>query len=190
MKRGCLMKRFFFTCILLLFPLITFGDTSPFTLRVNPLKERIPAGDLLPVTVSITIAPNHRLYKDQIKVDSVDPSRFVVTSTELPVGKIKYDPFLEKEVENYEGQVEVKSFVQVSKDIPAGPHSIKLKVHYQGCSEKICFIPKMEEFLIPVQVESADWSRPVSQLEEKPLQLVSKPEKKSRGWWFPEDYRK
>lgn len=178
MKRGCLMKRFFFTCILLLFPLITFGDTSPFTLRVNPLKERIPAGDLLPVTVSITIAPNHRLYKDQIKVDSAAPSRFVVTSTELPAGKVKYDPFLEKEVENYEGQVEVKSFVQVSKDIPAGPHSIKLKVHYQGCSEKICFIPKMEEFLIPVQVESADWSVPVSQLEEKPLQPVSKPEKK------------
>lgn len=178
MKRGCLMKRFFFTCILLLFPLITFGDTSPFTLRVNPLKERIPAGDLLPVTVSITIAPNHRLYKDQIKVDSADPSRFVVTSTELPAGKVKYDPFLDKEVENYEGQVEVKSFVQVSKDIPAGPHSIKLKVHYQGCSEKICFIPKMEEFLIPVQVESADWSVPVSQLEEKPLQPVSKPEKK------------
>ncbi|CAG1023528.1 partial Thiol:disulfide interchange protein DsbD, partial [Patescibacteria group bacterium] len=184
MKKGSLMKRLFFTFILLLFSQITLGETSPFTLKVTPLKERIPAGDLIPVTVTITIAANHRVYKDQIKIDSAEPSRFVVTSTDLPSGKIKYDPFLEKEVENYEGQVEIKSFVQVSKDVPAGPHNIKLKVRYQGCSEKICFIPKMEEFLIPVQVESADWSVPVSQLEEKPLQPVSKPEKKVEAGGF------
>lgn len=176
MKRGCLMKRFFFTCILLLFPLLTFGDTSPFTLKVTPLKEHIPAGDLIPVTVTITIAPNHRVYKDQVKVESADPSRFAVTFTELPAGKVKYDSFLEKEVENYEGQVEVKSFVQVSKDVPAGPHNIKLKVHYQGCSEKICFIPKIEEFVLSVQVEAVDWKVPASRAEEKQSQPVSKVE--------------
>lgn len=178
------MKRFFLTCILLLFPLITFGDTSPFTVKVTPLKERIPAGDLIPVAVSITIAPNHRVYKDQIKVDSAYPSRFVVTSTELPAGKIKYDPFLEKEVENYEGQVEVKSFVQVSKDVPAGPHNIKLKVHYQGCSEKICFVPKIEEFVLPVQVEPIDWGVSVSKTEDKPPQAASEPEKRAESGGF------
>lgn len=185
MKTSFHLKRLFLIAFTLyLFQMVAFGETSPFTLKVNPLKERIPAGDLIPVAVTFIIAPNHRVYKDQVKVESADPSRFTVTSTELPAGKVKYDPFLEKEAEDYEGQVEVKLFVQVSKDVSAGPHNIKLKVHYQGCSEKICFIPKTEEFLIPVQVESADWSVPVSQLEEKSLQPVSRPEKKVEAGGF------
>ena len=77
-------------------------------------------------------------------------------------------------MEKYEGQVEVKSFLQLSKDILAGPYNIKLKVHYQGCSDKICFAPKTEEFILPVQVESATWSVPVSQGEGKAIQPVSK----------------
>lgn len=185
MKISFHLKRLFVIAFTLyLFQMVAFGETSPFTLKVNPLKERIPAGDLIPVAVTFTIAPNHRVYKDQVKVESADPSRFTVTSTELPAGKVKYDPFLEKEAEDYEGQVEVKLFVQVSKDVSAGPHNIKLKVHYQGCSDKICFIPKTEEFLIPVQVESADWSMTVSQLEEKTLQPVSRPEKKVEAGGF------
>ncbi len=177
MRTGFLQKVFFTGFfILFLFPLVTFGQTSPFTLHVTLLKERVPAGDLIPVTVTITIAPNHRIYKDQVKVESADPSRFIVASTELPAGKVKYDPFLEKEVENYDGQVEVKSVLQVSKDIPPGPYNIKLKVRYQGCSDKICFIPKLEEFVLPVQVEAIDWKVPVSRTEEKQSQPVSKPE--------------
>lgn len=191
MKRVCLMKTFFLIpFILLLLPVISFGETSPFILKVTPLKDRVPAGDLLPVAVTITIAPNHRVYKDQVKVESADPLRFTVSSTELPSGKIKYDPFLEKEAENYEGEVEVKSFIQVSKDIPAGPQNIKLKVRYQGCSDKICFIPKVEEFVLPVQVEAIDWKVPVSRAEEKQPQPVSKsepiskPEKKTEAGSF------
>ncbi|MDN3514188.1 MAG: protein-disulfide reductase DsbD [Candidatus Brocadia sp.] len=180
MKIGFLKRGFIIIfLILFLFQLKTFGQTSPFELNVTLLKERVPAGDLVPATITIKIAPKHYVYKDQIKVESADPSRFTVTSTELPAGKIKYDQFLEKEVENYEGEVEVKSFIQVSKDTPAGLHNIKLKLHYQGCSEKICFIPKIEEFVLPVQVDAIDWKASVSHAEEKSPKPVSKPEKKA-----------
>ena len=176
--------------VLCLFPQITFAESSPFAVKVTSLKDRVPAGDLIPVVVAITIAHNHRVYKDQVKVESGEPSRYAVTSTELPAGKIKYDQFLEKEVENYEGQIEVKSFVQVPRDTPAGLHDIKLKVRYQGCSDKICFLPKVEEFFIPVQVESADWGVSASQTGDKTSQPVSKsepilkPEKKAEAGSF------
>ena len=170
--------------VLCLFPQMTFAESFPFAVKATSLKDRVPAGDLIPVVVAITIAPNHRVYKDQVKVESGEPSRYTVTSTELPAGNLKYDQFLEKEVENYEGQIEVKSFVQVLRDTPPGIHDIKLKVRYQGCSDKICFLPKVEEFLIPVQVESADWGMPVSQTEDKPPQTVSKSEKKAEASGF------
>src|SRR3990167_74999 len=185
MKTGFFMKCLFaIVFILLLFPLKTFGETSPFKVNTTLLKGHVSASDLIPVTVSISIAPNHHIYKDQIKVESEDPAQFAVISTELPDGKIKYDQFLEKEVENYEGQVEVKSFLQLSKDILTGPYNIKLKVHYQGCSDKICFAPKTEEFILPVQVESATWSVPVSQGEGKAIQPVSKSDIKSETTGF------
>ena len=159
MKTGFLMRGLLaFAFTVLLFPLITSGETSPFTLHVVSLKNRVPAGDLVPVSVTFTIAPNHHIYKDQVKIESGDPARFNVASTELPPGKIRYDQFLEKEVEDYIGQVQVKSFLQVSKDIPADSYDVKLNVHYQGCSDKICFVPRMEEFTLPVQVELAQSS--------------------------------
>lgn len=182
--KSCLpTKRFFVIAfIIFLFPGVTFGETSPFKLHVALLEERVSAGDTIPAAVTITIAPNHRVYKDQVKVESGDPSRFTVISAELPAGKIKYDPFLEQEVENYEGEVKIKSFVQVSRDVPAGTHSLKLRVHYQGCSEKICFIPRIEEFVLPIQVNLPDWG--VSRAEDKPTRSVSEPDKRAEAVGF------
>src|SRR3989339_128076 len=176
LMRGLLAVAF----TVLLFPLITFGETSPFTLNVTLLKDRVPAGDLVPVSVIFTVAPNHHIYKDQVKIESGEPARFTVASTELPVGKIRYDQFLEKEVEDYVGQVQVKSFLQVSKDIPTGSYDVKLKVHYQGCSDKVCFAPKAEEFTLPVQVELAKSGVSKAQEEEK-IPTVSKPGEKAES---------
>ena len=180
MKTGFLMRGLLaFAFTVLLFPLITFGETSPFTLNVTLLKDRVPAGELVPISVTFTIAPNHHIYKDQVKIESGDPARFTVASTELPPGKIRYDQFLEKEVEDYVGQVQVKSFLQVSKDIPTGSYAVKLKVHYQGCSDKVCFAPKAEEFILPVQVELTNLGLGVSKAQEaEKIPTVSKPGEK------------
>ena len=181
MKTGFFMRGILaFAFTVLLFPLIASGETSPFTLNVALLKDRVPGGDLIPVSVTFTIAPNHHIYKDQVKIESGEPARFTVASTELPAGKIRYDQFLEKEVEDYVGQVQVKSFLQVSKDMPTGTHDVKLKVHYQGCSDKVCFAPKMEEFTLPVQVELAKLGVSKTQEAEK-VPPVSKPEKRAEA---------
>ena len=185
MKTRFFMKGLFaIVFISLLFPFKTFGEISPFKVNTTLLNDRVSASELIPVTVSISIAPNHHIYKDQIKVESGVSGQFTIASIVLPAGKIKFDSFLEKEVVLYEEQLEAKLFLQASKDIPGGQHNIKLKVHYQGCSDKICFAPKAEEFILPVQVESSTWSVPLSQGEENPIQQVSKPDKKPEAGGF------
>ncbi|TLD41346.1 MAG: Cytochrome c-type biogenesis protein DsbD, protein-disulfide reductase [Candidatus Jettenia ecosi] len=180
MNTGFPIKRLFaLIFISFLYPLVTFGETPPFKLQGDLLKDHVSADSPIPVTITFTIAPNYYTYKDQVKVESGDPSRFTVTSATLPAGKVKYDQFLEKEVEIYEGQVKINTFLQLSKDTLPGPYHIKLKVHYQGCSDKMCFAPKIEELALPVQVESSGLGVPVLSEGKKLAPPVSQPEEEA-----------
>src|SRR3972149_11968205 len=120
MKTGFMKGLFAIAFMLLFLPQIASGETSPFKVNTALLKDHVSAGDLIPVTISISIAQNHHIYKDQIKVESGAPAQFTIASLALPAGKIKFDPFLEKEVELYEEEIVVKLFLQASKDIPVG----------------------------------------------------------------------
>src|SRR3972149_6167670 len=184
MKTGFMKGLFAIAFMLLFLPQIASGETSPFKVNTTLLKDHVSAGDLIPVTISISIAPSHHIYKDQIKIESGDPVQFTIASVELPAGKIKYDPLLEKEMELYEGQAEVKSFIHVSKNILAGQYNIKLKIFYQGCSDKVCFAPKTEEVVLPIHVESTNWNVPVSHTEEKPPHATSKSDEKVEAKGF------
>lgn len=177
------IKRIFPIVLLIVFllPRIAPGETSPFTLHVAPLKDRAPAGSLAPVSITFTIAPRYYIYKDQIEVKSIAPPQFTVIRTELPPGKIKYDQFLEKEIESYEGLVEIKSFIRVPTEVPADSYSLKLEVQYQGCSDKVCFAPKREAFTLPLQVEFADGG--IVQGEE-PFRQIPEPEKEAEKSGF------
>ena len=185
MKTNIFVKSMFLVVLVLFIssPVIS-GETSPFKINANLVKDRVAAGDMVPAIVVFSIASNHHIYKDQIKIESGNSNQFSVESMELPAGKIKFDTFLEKEVELYEGQIEIKSYIRVSKDVSAGSSSIRLEVHYQGCSDKICFTPKMEEFTIPVQVEQASWTAGIASGEEKPTHPVSKPVKEVEAGGF------
>lgn len=180
MKAGCFFKNFpVVVLILCLFPIIAFGQTSSFTLNVTSSKERIAAGDTVPIIITITIPPKYYIYKNQITVKSKNPEQFTVISTEFPPEKIKYDPFLEKEVAIYEQDVEIKSSLQVSKNLPSGPYSLNIKVHYQGCSDKVCYAPDAKEFVIPLQIEPPAKEAPVVSPSEKlaPVSKIDKTEK-------------
>ncbi len=186
MKTRIFVKSMFLVVLVLFIssPVIS-GETSPFKINANLLRERVTAGDTVPVIVVFSIASNHHIYKDQIRIESGNPEQFSVESMELPAGKSKFDAFLEKEVELYEeGRIEIKSYVRASKDVSAGSNNIRLEVRYQGCSDKICFTPKMEEFTIPVHVEQASWTAGISSGEEKPTHPVSKPVKEAEAGGF------
>ena len=63
------MKGFICYCFhIALISLQNLWEISPFKVNTTLLNDHVSASDLIPVTVSISIAPNHHIYKDQIKV--------------------------------------------------------------------------------------------------------------------------
>jgi len=150
-----------------------YGETPPIVARATLLNNLVSAGDTFSVAVTLTIAQNHHVYKDQVTLESTDTVRFIITSVEMPPGKIIYDRYLEKEVELYEGTVEFKVLIQTAKNIPSGVHLAKVLMRYQGCSEAFCFAPKVEEFTLPVEISPARWTTAVVHESETPAPPVS-----------------
>jgi len=173
-----LLKKVSYISILILLQFcqtISLADAPPFTVSATLSKDHIPAGNQMSATITFAIAPNHHIYRDTVQIVCANPAQFTISSQELPQGKIKTDPFLEKEVEIYEGITEVPFLLQASKDIPAGNYDVKLTAHYQGCSDKVCFAPKTWETTLPVKIENAGREAGTQQKEMLP---VSKTEKK------------
>ena len=151
----------------------TYGETPPIAARATLLSNLISAGDAFSVAVTLTIAPDHHVYKDQVTLESADTVRFVITSVEMPPGKITHDRYLEKEVELYEGTVEFKVLIQTARNIPSGIHQAKILIRYQGCSDAFCFAPRVEEFTLPVEISPARWTTAVVHESETPAPPVS-----------------
>lgn len=174
MKTNFLTKGLLIAAFIFFYSLpATYGETPPIAARATLLSNLVSAGDAFSVAVTLTMAPNHHVYKDQVTLESADTVRFVITSVEMPPGKITHDRYLEKEVELYEGTVEFKVLIQTAKNIPTGIHQAKILIRYQGCSEAFCFAPKVEEFTLPVEISPARWTTAVVHESETPTSPVS-----------------
>lgn len=151
-----IFKRILYSLLLcIVIQKVSFADALPFRVYVEDVPGEVFVGDQIPITLIIAIDTGHYIYKDQVKMVSSEPYLYEVFFTKLPEGKTKIDPFLEKEVSFYEGQVAIAAYVQLTDNVPEGPYTIRLKVNYQGCSETICFAPKTEELLLPLKINSS-----------------------------------
>ncbi|MGR3310130.1 MAG: protein-disulfide reductase DsbD family protein [Candidatus Brocadiales bacterium] len=148
-------KRLFYILLVTCFFLPTFamGQEEPFRVTATMSPERIAAGDSSRISVGLIVAPDHYIYRDQVRVDVESLEGFQFEPFNFPKPKVKYDIFLEKEIEAYEGEVGLTSTVKVSDKTSPGKYTVKLTVHYQGCSASVCFIPAAESFILPVNVE-------------------------------------
>ncbi len=174
MKTNFLTKGLLIVAFLWFFSLpVTYGETSPFVAHATLLNDRVSAGESFPAAITLAIAPRHHVYKDQVTLESGDTARFSITSVEMPPGKIAYDRYLEKEVEQYEGTVEFKVLIQTPKNIPSGVYQAKVLMRYQGCSEAFCFAPKVEEFTFTVEIAPARWGAAVVHEKEMPAHPVT-----------------
>lgn len=133
---------------------VSFANSIPFRVYATVVQNEVFVGEQVPVTITITMDPGHYIYKDQLKIMSGEPDLYDIFSTELPEGKTKTDPFLEKEVSFYEEQVAIAAYVQLTENVPEGLHTIQLKVRYQGCSATICFAPRTETLQLPLTIKS------------------------------------
>ncbi|MBI2560650.1 MAG: protein-disulfide reductase DsbD, partial [Planctomycetes bacterium] len=173
-----IFKRLLFILLVTsLFPAFARGQADPFQVTATVSPERINAGSSSRISVGLIASPNHYIYKDQVRVDVEPLEGFQVEPFNFPASKVKYDTFLEKEVEVYEGKAELSSTLNVLEKTSPGKYNVKLTVHYQGCSATTCFLPTSKSFVLPIEVEPSKGGLVTKELTEAAAVPVSPSEK-------------
>jgi thiol:disulfide interchange protein len=117
-------------------------------------KVQAKAIDRESARVDFTIANDYYLYRERIKVKSLD-ANVTLGALDLPAGEKKHDEFL--------GDVEVyhRAFTATQHfTAPANVENVALELRYQGCHQvdpKICFPPQKValSILLPKAVDAA-----------------------------------
>lgn len=92
-------------------------------------------GTQLVLAVSFRVPPNHYLYADESRVDSLS-KEISLYERERPTPSVKYDEFQKKNVGVYERDFVLRFDV---RPVPDGHFAVQ--VRYQGCSSSLCLFP-------------------------------------------------
>jgi thiol:disulfide interchange protein DsbD len=131
-----------------------FTSSSPFSSR---LPESLSPGttDVSTVKVSASVVKDVievrfdmseelYLYKDTIKVTLISPQALATGTAVYPKGKIKKDPFTDKDRELFSSPVIVKIPLSGHVETP-DTVSFDMTVSYQACSDDACLMPANEK---------------------------------------------
>jgi thiol:disulfide interchange protein len=110
--------------------------SSPFALKVEPVAIAAEHAD---VRISLSFPAKHVLYAETFKVTAGEG--VAVTAVQVPQPETKPDPLEPgKQVSVY-----ARAFESVWRVSPR-PAGLRLTVAYQGCDDKVCFLPERHVF--------------------------------------------
>jgi len=101
------------------------------------------AGDTVNLKVTFTVAPGIHLYKDKISFDWTETDGLVPGEPVYPTATTIPDPLDQlgfQVIEVYDGSVTVTVPMVVDSKSGAAA-AVKATVHYQGCTDTMCFLP-------------------------------------------------
>jgi thiol:disulfide interchange protein DsbD len=153
-----------------LFVLLSLGvlNAADFLMPDQAFKPYAKVNDKMQIEAGVTIAPSIYLYDEKLKVE-------VVGSKGLSVKEIK-----KPQTSDHEGD---KVYMQSPNFILTlendghlhGVQDVKVKVSYQGCSEKgLCYEPSQKEFTLKVDADKLE-----SNVESNAVKSVSQEVEKS-----------
>lgn len=128
------MKKIFFT--FLLFSLSLFSKDKPFD--VSTSLSQSSDGKLF-LTVNYSIAPGHHIYFDMMSIDV--PEKVNLIPRLIPSPIVIKDPLTGEKREMYTNDFSAKYILDNVKKFP-----VNITVNYQGCDEKMCFMPVAKNF--------------------------------------------
>jgi thiol:disulfide interchange protein DsbD len=135
-------------------------EADPIHWKSTTLRIQSKAGALIRVPLSAAIDVGWHLYSlKKLEGGPVPTTITVAPGTFRLEGEIKSsDPIpmndsqLGMTVELYLVRADFVLPVRIANDASAGPHTLKVSVRYQTCSEKICLPPKTVTIDAPVTV--------------------------------------
>ena len=112
-------------------------DENPFNVAVA-LQTKADNAQI--ISVDFTVPDGLFLYESSVKISA---SGDVLTAQTIPSPEQKKDPFSGEQVNIYKHDFSMIYTVTTNAEFP-----IKVNVEYQGCSDKLCFMPQSESFNI------------------------------------------
>jgi thiol:disulfide interchange protein len=95
------------------------------------------------LSIQVAVPPGFKLYADQFKVEI--PSQLKIIPLSLPVPQDEEDAYSGEQKLVYN-----RSFTAVYLVENLTNETISIKVHHQGCDQKVCFLPATEEIKLKV----------------------------------------
>jgi thioredoxin:protein disulfide reductase len=171
-------------------PGLAFGQQptqveDPF--RVEIAGVEVPAGGSANIGVLMVVPAEHHLYRDMIEVRMDEPGAFSLGEPDMPMGDLEPDPaFPEKKREAYHQTFTIQVPVNAPADAALGATEVELQVRYQGCKDKICYLPREQSIPVtltvtagaahaPVATDLAGFGERPSLTEDKPVGVVALP---------------
>lgn len=124
-------------------------------------QDRARPGDRLQLALVLDIAEGYHINSHQPTEDFLIPTGVTVQAPEtLQVGAAVYPrperrsyPFApNKQLSVYEKRAVIKFPLTVKPTTIPGEYTLKAKIRYQPCSEKVCYPPSTRELEIPLSV--------------------------------------
>jgi thiol:disulfide interchange protein DsbD len=129
---------------------------NPFSVRASLTPSEVVTGGNFVITVAIMIPPEHFLYAERLAVTPQPNAGVIFEPAKFPVASEKPDPFGEQPVKIFADKpIEIAVPARLNRDIALGKTSIRLDVRYQGCTKKLCYFPKTEQFSLDFTVIAA-----------------------------------
>ncbi len=117
------------------------AESEPFRIGAEAIPPSLSPGESGEIAVRFTIAPGHYLYAHQVGVTPKPSPDLSFGELEKPRGTRKEDPYLGT-VFTYQGRVTLRLPVEVEPGADPGRRTVPLAVSFQGCTEKVCFMPE------------------------------------------------
>lgn len=153
-------------------------EENPFSVYYDEGPVSVAPGQVRDFQVIFQIPDGHYVYKDSIAIRVEQTEGIVPGKLELPVSEQKEDPFLNRSVAIYHGEMVATLKITMPGTAWAGPLKLSGVIQYQGCSSELCYrlmkIPFEATFIVPGQgvVQISDPHPPKPSLWEKIKSIV------------------
>lgn len=135
---------------------------------LEPAQAFRPAVRLLDaqtLEIRFAIAAGYHLYRDRLSVVAAEPTQ--IGALALPTGRKVFDDNFQKEVEIYEGQL------QLRLPLPPTAGATSLQLNYQGCADAgLCYPPQSRTVTLAA---AADGKLSAASLQEEAADEVASP---------------
>lgn len=128
------------------FAKIAEPTAAQFNLQTTQFETR--PGKVETVKIKVQLPEGFHAYRDQLKIQDLKPNSFHFGQLKVSPEIKFFDKFSKKEKIGFKEQGEIEFQIE-SPDLQDGKsHEVEFGIRYQICSEKVCHVPKTQNFKV------------------------------------------